>query len=106
MIPDDAQLRTRLRALAHDKPTPAFGPAFPDTIRAGARRRRTRGRLALALVVVLAGAAIPLSLLAVTHPGGPARVTAAGGAGTAGDVGTTAPSASTPAPRPTQPPVP
>ncbi|MEX5711321.1 hypothetical protein AB1484_24265 [Parafrankia sp. FMc6] len=100
MTLDDAHLRTQLRALAHDEPTPAFGPTFPSTIRAGARRRRTRGRLATALAVVLVGVAIPLSLLAVTRTGQPDHAIAAGPAGA------TPTSASTPTSRPAQPPVP
>jgi hypothetical protein len=62
----DSDLPTRLRALPAELPRRELSPAFPDAVRAGARRRRNRARVAgaAALVVLVAAAVgIPVGLL-------------------------------------------
>ncbi|MDT3439813.1 MULTISPECIES: hypothetical protein [unclassified Pseudofrankia] len=62
----EPELRSHLRALSDQRPTPGLGPAFPDRIRDGAHRRRAHSRIAAAFVLVLALAGLPLGLLAIT----------------------------------------
>lgn len=61
----DGDLRGRLRALPAELPRRDVGPAFTDTVRAGARRRRTRSRVvgAAALVVLVAAGLVMLPWL-------------------------------------------
>jgi hypothetical protein len=62
----DSDLRTRLRTLPAKLPRRELGPAFPDAVRAGARRRRNRARVASAaalVVLVAAAVGIPVGLL-------------------------------------------
>ncbi|MBL7492218.1 hypothetical protein I6A60_35340 [Frankia sp. AgB1.9] len=63
----DPELLSHLRALGDGKPTPGFGPTFPDRIRDGAHRRRTNSRIATAFLVTLVVIGVPLGLLATTR---------------------------------------
>ncbi|ADP81734.1 hypothetical protein [Pseudofrankia inefficax] len=75
----EPELRSHLRALGDGRPTPGFGPSFPDRIRDGAHRRRTNSRLATAFLLVLLVVGIPVGLLATTRGGlnaSPAAATA------------------------------